>query len=266
MSRTVLITGGSRGIGLALSREFAARGDRLLWASRDEAEIDAGKAALKAGHPGTPMDGLALDLADPGAPQAVAEWALAKAQRIDVLVNNAGFGAYGPSKDIDYAREQAMIAVNVSALHGLTRAFIPVMEAAGGGAIVNIASNSAFQPAPGLAVYAASKAFVKHYSEALSAELKAAESPVRVMTVCPAAVKDTDFKTDAEMAHIRTFDSIATTTAAEVAGDIVRGLDEGRDFVLTGAAMRRSYWLMKILPAPAVKWLVRRELEVRQPA
>lgn len=261
MSRTVLITGGSRGIGLALSREFAARGDRLLWASKDETEIEAGKAALKVDHLGTAVDGLAIDLSAPGAVEAVTGWACQTAGRVDVLVNNAGFGVYGPSKDIDYAREQAMIAVNVGALHGLTRAMIPLMERDGGGSIVNIASNSAFQPAPGLAVYAATKAFVKHYSEALSAELKEAGSPVRVLTVCPAAVKDTAFKTDAEMAHIRTFDSIATTTAAEVARDIVKGLDQGKDFVLTGAAMRRSYWLMKVLPGPALKWLVRRELQ-----
>lgn len=260
MSRTVLITGGSRGIGLALSREFAARGDRLLWAALSEDEIETGKAALLADHPDTAVSGLAIDLSKPGAPEEVANWAMGEAERVDILINNAGFGAYGPSKDIAYARERAMIAVNVSALHALARAFIPLMEEAGGGRIVNIASNSAFQPAPGLAVYAATKAFVKHYSEALGAELKAAGSPVRVMTVCPAAVKDTDFKTDAEMSHIRTFDSIATTTAAEVARDIIGGLETGRDFVLTGAAMRRSYWLMKVLPAPAVKWLVRREL------
>ena len=260
MSRTVLVTGGSRCIGLALSREFARRGDRLLWASLKAQEIEDGRRALLADHPDAEVEGLPIDLSAPGAPEEVAGCALSRAERIDVLVNNAGFGAYGPSKDIAFERERAMIAVNVSALHALTRAFIPVMEDAGGGWIVNIASNSAYQPAPGLAVYAATKAFVKHYSEALAAELKDAASPVRVLTVCPAAVRDTDFKTDADMAHIRTFDSIATTTAEEVARDIVRGLEEGRDFVLTGAAMRRSYLLMKLLPAPAVRWLVRREL------
>lgn len=260
MSRIVLITGGSRGIGLALSREFASRGDRLLWASLKEDEIEAGKAALREAYPQVQVEGLAVDLSKPGAPQEVVNWALEQAERVDVLINNAGFGAYGPSKDVAFERESAMIAVNVSALHALTRAFIAEMEKAGGGRIVNIASNSAFQPAPGLAVYAATKAFVKHYSEAVAAELKSAGSPVGVMTVCPAAVKDTDFKTDADMAHIRTFDSIATTTAGEVARDIVKGLETGKDFVLTGAAMRRSYWLMKVLPAPAVRWLVRREL------
>lgn len=261
MSRTVLITGGSGGIGLALSREFASRGDRLLWAALSEEEIEAGKAALRDDHPDAQIEALAIDLSKPGAPEELVNWALSRTERVDVLINNAGFGAYGASKEIAFERERAMIAVNISALHALTRAFIPVMEEAGGGEIVNIASNSAFQPAPGLAVYAATKAFVKHYSEAIGAELKAAGSPVRVLTVCPAAVKDTAFKTAAEMAHVRTFDSIATTTAAEVARDIVRGLETGKDFVLTGAAMRRSYWLMKVLPAPAVKWLVRRELE-----
>lgn len=258
MSGAALVTGGSSGIGLALSRRLAARGRRLLWVALDEAEIAAARAAVLGDHPDTEIEGLALDLAEPEAAGRVLQWAQELGD-VELLVNNAGFGAYGPSAGLPIEAEQGMIAVNISALHALTRAFLPRMEAAGGGVIVNVASNSAYTPAPDLAVYAATKAFVKHYSEALTQELEAAGSPVRVMTVCPSAVADTPFKDRAEMGGVRTFESFTATTAEEVADDIMNGLDLEKRFVLTGAAMRRAMVLMKLSPAPLVRWLTRRE-------
>jgi short-subunit dehydrogenase len=100
---------------------------------------------------------------------------------------------------------------------------------------------------------------VKHYSEALTDELAEAGSPVRIMTVCPSAVADTPFKTRAAMDRVRTFTSFTATTADEVARDILKGLDRKSRFVLTGAAMRRAMILMKLSPAPLVRWLTRRE-------
>lgn len=258
MSATALITGGSSGIGLALSRRLVKRGYRLLWVSLDEAELAAAGETVRAETPGAGIETLALDLCEASAPARILQWAQGHGG-IGLLVNNAGFGVYGPSADLPVEAEAKMIAVNAGALHALTRAFLKPMQEAGGGTIVNIASNSAFTPAPNLAVYAATKAFVKHYSEALTQELEAANSPVRVMTVCPSAVADTPFKTRAAMDGVRTFESFTATTAEEVAGDIMDGLDEGKRFVLTGAAMRRAYLLMKILPAPALRWLTRRE-------
>lgn len=258
MSGTALITGGSSGIGLALSRRLIARGWRLLWVSLSEAEIDEARASLIAAHPGALIHALALDLAAPDAPARVFEWAQGEGG-CALLVNNAGFGVYGPSASLALEAEQAMIAVNIGALHALTRLFLPAMAARGGGTIVNIASNSAFVPAPDLAVYAATKAFVKHYSEALTSELEEAGSPVRVMTVCPSAISDTPFLKRAGMEGVRTFKSFTATTAEEVAADILDGLDRKRRFVLTGAAMRRALWLMKLAPAPVLRWMTRRE-------
>ncbi|MGJ3231439.1 MAG: SDR family NAD(P)-dependent oxidoreductase [Oceanicaulis sp.] len=258
MSRTALVTGGSSGIGLALSKRLAARGWRLLWVSLDEAELAAAGEALHAETPDAEIETLALDLSEPSAPARILQWAQGHGG-IQLLVNNAGFGVYGPSADLPVEAEAKMIAVNAGALHALTRAFLRPMEEAGRGTIVNIASNSAYTPAPNLAVYAATKAFVKHYSEALTQELELAGSPVRVMTVCPSAIADTPFKARAGMDGVRTFESFTATTAEEVAGDILKGLDAGKRFVLTGAAMRRALVLMRLLPAPAVRWLTRRE-------
>ncbi|MGX6646797.1 SDR family NAD(P)-dependent oxidoreductase [Maricaulaceae bacterium MS644] len=258
MTATALITGGSSGIGLALSRRLAARGYRLLWVSLDEAELAAAVEAVRAQTPGAEIETLALDLSDASAPARVMQWAQGLGG-VDLLVNNAGFGVYGPSRDLAAEAEAKMIAVNAGALHGLTRIFLKPMEDRGGGVIVNISSNSAYTPAPNLAVYAATKAFVKHYSEALTQELEMAKSPVRVMTVCPSAIQDTPFKTRAGMDGVRTFESFTATTAEEVAGDILKGLDQEKRFVLTGAAMRRALVLMKVLPAPVLRWMTRRE-------
>lgn len=258
MRRTALITGGSSGIGLALSRRLAQRGWRLLWVSLDEAELAAAADAIRADQPNGEIETLALDLAADGATARILQWAQGLGG-IDLLVNNAGFGVYGPSADLPVEAEAKMIEVNVAALHALTRAFLDPMAAAGGGTIVNIASNAAFTPAPRLAVYAATKAFVKHYSEALAEELDVAGSSVRIMTVCPSAVADTPFKTRADMDGVRTFTSFTATTADEVARDILKGLDRKKRFVLTGAAMRRAMILMKLSPAPVVRWLTRRE-------
>lgn len=258
MRRTALITGGSSGIGLALSRRLTQRGWRLLWVSLDEAELAASAASIRDDQPNAEVETLALDLSQAGAVDRILQWANGHGA-IQLLVNNAGFGVYGPSSELPVEAEAKMIAVNAAALHAMTRAFLKPMEEGGGGTIVNVASNSAFTPAPNLAVYAATKAFVKHYSEALTDELIEAGSPVRVMTVCPSAVADTPFKTRAAMDRVRTFTSFTATTADEVARDILRGLDQKKRFVLTGAAMRRAMILMKLAPAPLVRWLTRRE-------
>lgn len=258
MRRTALITGGSSGIGLALSRRLAKRGWRLLWVSLDEAELSAAAQSVRDDQPNAEIEMLALDLSKPGAARDVLDWA-GRHGAVQLLVNNAGFGAYGPSAELAVETEAGMIALNVCGLHAMTRAFLKPMDKAGGGTIVNIASNSAFTPAPRLAVYAATKAFVKHYSEAFGEELAEAGSAVRVMTVCPAAVSDTPFKTRAAMDRVRTFTSFTATTADEVARDILKGLDKKKRFVVTGAAMRRAMVLMKLSPAGLVRWLTRRE-------
>ena len=256
MTKTALITGGSSGIGLALSRRLAERGWRLLWVSLDEAELIAAGDELRAEFPDVVIETLALDLSDENAPSRVLQWALGQGG-IDLLVNNAGFGLYGTSHTLPVEGEAKTIAVNVGALHALARLFIAPMEDRGGGRIINIASNSAFTPVPFMAVYAATKAFVRHYSEALGEELRLAGSPVKVMTVCPAAAGDTNFSKRGAMENVRTFQSFTRTTATEIASDIIRGMDQDKPRIVTGAAMRASMVLMKFTPDFIVRRMVR---------
>lgn len=258
MTKTALVTGGSSGIGLALSHRLAQRGYRLFWVSLDAEELEAAANEVRAAAPGAQIETLALDLSAPDAAETVFDWAQGRGG-VDLLVNNAGLGVYGDSASLPIAAEQTMIAVNIGALHALTRLFLTAMTERGGGRIINIASNSAFTPAPRLAVYAASKAFVKHYTQALQQEIKAAGLPVQVMAVFPSAVADTPFKWRANMDRVRTFSSFTATTADEVADDIIKGVDADRAQVITGAAMRRSMLLLKLAPAFLVRWMTRRE-------
>jgi len=111
-----------------------------------------------------------------------------------------------------------------------------------------------------MAAYAATKAFVAHYSQALSEELKELNSKVKVITVCPAAIKDTKFKVAAKMEKVKTFEGLAATTREEVAGDVWKAFKNGKDYIMTGAKLRRIHPLTKILPKSIMSWLMRQEL------
>ena len=257
--RTVLVTGGSSGLGLALSRRFAGAGDRLLWVSHDAEELARSEEQLRAEVPGVEVHSLAQDLVADGADDAVHGWARSLGN-VDVLVNCAGLGNYGFLQEIPIERELLAIRLNAVALFQLTRRFLDDMRSRDSGTIVQISSNSSFQPVPKMAVYAATKAFVTSLSRGLEEELRMQGSKVRVMTVCPAAIRDTPFRKVNGMDQVKTFDGLATTTTAEVCNDIWRGLQTGQRFVVSGWRQRALMWLRPWLPHRVLMALVRREV------
>lgn len=257
--RTVLITGGSSGIGYAMSKRFARGGYHLLWVALEQDELIKAKAALQAEFNGTSVDFLAIDLSKADCPQAVYDWTAQGGWTVDVLVNNAGFGTYGYVCDIPMEREVAMIQTNVLATYRLTRLFLDDMLKRDAGTIIQIASNSAFQPVARMNTYAATKAFVYQFGRALQEELTLRKSKVRCLTVCPSAISDTPFKDSASMDGVRTFKGLATTTAEEVAGDVWNAYTSGRDFIVTGARMRFLFGIRRLIPYGLQQWLVRRE-------
>ena len=154
---------------------------------------------------------------------------------IDVLVNNAGFGTYGPLSEADAGREHDLVAVNVDALVRLTRAVLPGMVARGSGGILNVASTIAFQPAPYQATYGASKAFVLSFSQALWAETRG--SGVTVSALCPGPTR-TGFidALGSDVSHTAVYRHLAAPEPVVVAG--LRALDRGRPVVVTGLRNR----------------------------
>jgi short-subunit dehydrogenase len=180
--KCALITGASSGIGRELATLFARDGYDLTLVARDRAMLARIGDELTRVH-GVAVDVIAQDLSHPNAAAEVYRELKRRSIKIDVLVNNAGFGTYGPFVDSDAATESEMLQLNIVALTKLTRLFLEDMLAKREGRILNVASTAAFQPGPLMAVYYASKAYVLSFSEALANELR--DSGVTVSTLCP---------------------------------------------------------------------------------
>ena len=180
--RTALITGASAGIGRELAIVFAEQGFNLVVVARRRHELDTLAADLKSDH-GIEVTVVATDLTVPAAPYTLFETVQRQGIEVDVLVNNAGINFYGDFKDISLENHLSLIQLNIGALTALTHLCMRPMVERGYGRILNVASISAFQPIPTIAVYAASKAFVVSFSEALAVELR--ETGVMVTALCP---------------------------------------------------------------------------------
>ncbi|GAA4275203.1 SDR family oxidoreductase [Aquimarina gracilis] len=259
MSKTVLITGGSSGIGYSVSRYFAKNGYDLIWISLLKEEIEEAKKLLQNEISNCIINTMVQDLSKPEAAQKVYDWIAVNKWKVDVVVNNAGYGNYGFINEIDLDKELNMISLNLVNVYKMTRLFLQDMVKRNAGTIINISSNSSFQPTPKLGTYGATKAFVNHFSRSLNEELKMQGSKVKVICVCPAAIKDTNFKKTNGMEKVKTFDGLATTTAEEVAKDIWKGFTKGKSFIVSGWKMRMLYRISGLIPYKVEQFLVRRE-------
>jgi short-subunit dehydrogenase len=179
---TALVTGASKGIGEAFAEQLAARGMNLVLVARSLDTLQGQAAHLSAKY-GVKCVALNADLADPEAAPAIAAELERRGIQVDLLVNNAGLGLSGHFLSHEMKQVRGELQVNVQALLSLSYLFGKGMQQRGKGGIINLASNASFQPLPAMATYAASKAFVLHFSEALNYEL--AGDGVHVMAVCP---------------------------------------------------------------------------------
>src|SRR3954447_20359246 len=166
----VLVTGASSGIGAELARRLALEGHALVLAARRQDRLEALADELRDAH-GAEVLVVACDLADGGERRDLCDALRAGSRDVVGGCNNAGFGLYGRAGERAPGRLQEMVELNVDAVHELTLAFLSRMLERGEGAILNVASLAAFQPIPGFATYAATKAFVQTFSEAVHAEL-----------------------------------------------------------------------------------------------
>lgn len=222
-----LITGASGGLGQGYAERLAADGFSLVLVARQEDVLRVLASDLEKRH-GTKVLVLPCDLADAQARSALVADIEARGLEISMLVNNAGFASIGPFVDLDAARLADEISVNVAALTHLARAFAPAMVARRDGAIINIASTAAFQPLPGMAVYAATKAYVLSFSRALWEEFRG--SGVKVLAVCPGATQ-TGFFTAAGAEDVLT----RRRTTPQVIATTFIALAKGQPSVIDGA-------------------------------
>ena len=227
-SRTALVTGASSGIGVELARIHAERGGDLVLVARRQDRLEALKADLEAAH-GIRAHLIVKDLARPEAAAEIHDELTSRGVNIDYLINNAGFGNGGFFHEQDWARNEAMIQVNVTAVAALMRRFVPEMVSRGGGRILNVASMAAFLPGPLQATYYASKAFVVSFSEAIGNEL--AGTGVTVTALCPGPV-DTEFIEKANLREAKGFARTVSARGVALAG--YNAMLKGKPIVVPG--------------------------------
>jgi uncharacterized protein len=184
--RCALITGASAGLGEEYALQLAPRVVHLVLVARRAERLENLAARIRAEFPDTGVTVIAADLAEASERRRLALALDACGLTPDLLVNNAGLGDYGEFATADWSRLEAMLRVNIEALTHLTHLLLPGMAQGGGGAVINISSLASLMPIPDFAVYAATKAYVTSFSEALRIELR--EQGVRVLAVCPGPV------------------------------------------------------------------------------
>jgi short-subunit dehydrogenase len=242
---TTLITGASSGIGAAFAHKFAALGRNVFLVSRSEEKLiticnELGRIS------GIRAQYFALDLTQPEAPARLFEETKKRGLEIDTLVNNAGFGSMGYFDKLDLDRELEIIELNVTALVDLTYRFILPMRDRKQGTIINVASTAGFQPVPFMATYAASKAFVLTFSEALWEENR--RFGVHVMALCP-GVTETNFFDAARMDRPPMRGS---QTPEEVVETAIRGLRRKKTVIISGWLNRLTVFAERFFPRSVV--------------
>jgi uncharacterized protein len=254
MAKTALITGASTGIGAVFAQELAALGSNLVLVARSEAKLHQLATDLEQRF-GVQVQVIGQDLTQPNAALRVYETITQQGIALDLLVNNAGSGDYGEFAQRSPHRQSEMIKLNILSLVEMTHLVLPQMQRQGAGGIINIASITGFQPIPYLAVYAATKAFIIHFSEALWAENR--QTGVQVLVVCPGPTH-TDFFAAADME--RNPDLMAAQTYENphiLVNQALKALAAGKSTLVTGGWQNQAIangsrltprqWLAKLL-------------------
>jgi short-subunit dehydrogenase len=255
---TALVTGASSGIGADLARQLARRGHGVTLVARRQDRLTALADELSRAH-GVRAEVVAADLTDAAARAALCDTVTDRGLTVEVLVNNAGFSTTGPVHGSDHQREVAMIRTDVEAVADLCSLVLPAMVARRRGAVLNVASTAAFQPLPGQAGYAACKAFVLSYSQAVRAELRG--TGVSLTVLCPGPVK-TEFADTAGFTAEEAEGSLPGfmwLPADDVARMAVEGLEQGRAVVIPGIANRVAARLGRNAPRPVLLPLLARQ-------
>jgi uncharacterized protein len=260
---TAVITGASAGIGADIARELASRGYGVTLVARREDKL-RDLAAELAGP--VRVEVIACDVADPEARAGLFEEVERRGLQADILVNNAGIGTMGAVKDAAVADEIAQIRVNVEAVIDLTTRAVQLMVPRGRGAILNVGSTAGFQPFPGQAGYAATKAFVRSYTDGLRAEL--AGTGVTVTTLNPGPVR-TEFIQAAgmdEREFANAFPKFMWVPARAVAKAGIDALAEDRGSVIPGLANQWSTRIFQLIPKRLLLPLLAKQHPALKPA
>ena len=224
--KTALVTGASSGMGKVFARELAGRGTDVVLVARSEGKLRALAEDLHREY-GVRCEVIVADLSEEGVGAEIGDEVERRGLTVDILINNAGFATHGYFEELDPAREREQVAVDVAAVTDMAHAFLPGMVSRGDGAVVNLASVGSFQPAPYMAVYAASKAFVLSFSVALSEEYRG--RGVRVVALAPGPTETPFFDVAGEEAATG-----RKRTPEQAVATAFRALERGRSIAVDG--------------------------------
>jgi uncharacterized protein len=236
-----LVTGASAGIGRALAAELAAGGANLVLAARRRDRLDQLAGELSAKH-GIRAEVCPADLGAPGAPREIFDFTARYGIEVDVLVNNAGFGASGEFSAQPIERQLEMVQVNCAAVTHLTHLYLPGMVARRLGYVLIVASTAAFQGVPYLSLYAATKGFDFLLAEGLAEEVR--RYGVRVCALCPGQTASEFHEVAGTVDHRRPGEE----SAEKVARVGLAALARGKSFVISGAMNNLMNWTERFLP------------------
>ena len=253
---TALVTGASSGIGTELARGLAVRGHGVTLVARRSDRLESLAAELSERH-GVRAEPIAADLADAADRDRLAGELESRGLTVETLVNNAGFGVYEPFGESDRDRELEQVRLLVEAVVDLSARYLPGMLERARGAIVNVASTAGFQPLPGNADYAASKAFVLFHSEAVHEEARG--RGVTVTAVCPGPVR-TEFLDTSKPLFVKRVPKALWTSPQAVAREGLQAVEEGKRTVVPGGAAVRAFFAPNRMAPPGIALPVARLL------
>jgi len=254
---SVLITGASAGIGREFARQLAGHAGALVLVARRLERLEELRDELTRRDPNLNVHVHAADLSQPGQVEELCTWLEREDIAIDFLINNAGLGDYGPFATSELIRDEAMLLVNVVALTALTRRLLPPMIADKRGAVLNVSSSASFLPMPGFAVYAATKAYVTSFTEAIRAELHG--TGVTVASLCPGPVH-TEFTKVARRDGEQTGTSGPEFTHVSVEECVRAGLgaiERNQPLVIPGLVMKIGMALVRLTPMALMRLVSR---------
>jgi short-subunit dehydrogenase len=251
-----LITGASAGIGREFARQLAGRMQSLILVARREQKLNELRDELTQQHPSLAVRIRRTDLADLAQLRELIAWLDHEKINVDLLINNAGLGDSGPFATSNPIRNEQIMLVNMVALTSLTRHLLPQMIARKRGGILNVSSSAGFLPIPGFAIYAATKAYVTSFSEALRAELRG--TGVSVCALCPGPVH-TEFQEVAKRpgGQRENGPEFVHVAVGQVVRDALTGLESDRPLVIPGLPMKVGMFLVRLTPMPILRWASR---------
>jgi short-subunit dehydrogenase len=240
-----LVTGASAGIGEQFARSLASRGYDLILVARRRSVLESLAKELKKTNGGR-AEVLVADLTD-STQLAVVENKLSRSRRIDLLVNDAGVGAFGEFSSSDRARQEEEIRLNILAVVRLTHAVIPGMLRRKHGAIINVSSTASLAPCPSFATYGATKAFMNSFTEGVAEELRG--TGVRLQALCPGLTHTQIFEQAG--ADVSSLPDLFWMEPVDVVNESLDALKTDKVIVIPGLGNKALSVLISLLPKAA---------------